>query len=181
MLKFKFYYFGHIQISENVSGIYAIVNTLNNKKYIGSSENLRKRYRQHFNNLNKNKHANTHLQRAYNKYGASVFEFWILEECDNIRDTLITLEQKWIDSDGDYNICKLASHHCGEVYTGHVITETHRNIIPGWARWSASCRLPAAESCSEDFYGNQTGIAPLRSAGADARADARTRLRGRAA
>lgn len=45
MLKFKFYYFGHIQISENVSGIYAIVNTLNNKKYIGSSENLRKRYR----------------------------------------------------------------------------------------------------------------------------------------
>lgn len=52
MLKFKFYYFGHIQISENVSGIYAIVNTLNNKKYIGSSENLRKRYRQHFNNVN---------------------------------------------------------------------------------------------------------------------------------
>jgi predicted GIY-YIG superfamily endonuclease len=92
MLKFKFYYFGHIQISENVSGIYAIVNTLNNKKYIGSSENLRKRYRQHFNNLNKNKHVNTHLQRAYNKYGASVFEFWILEECENIRDTLITKE-----------------------------------------------------------------------------------------
>lgn len=162
MLKFKFYYFGHIQISENVSGICAIVNTLNNKKYIGSSENLRKRYRQHFNNLNKNKHANTHLQRAYNKYGASVFEFWILEECENIRDTLITLEQKWIDSDGDYNICKLASHHSGEVYTGHVITETHRNII----REANKNRIWSKETLQKksEFMKNSDYVAKLRKA-----------------
>lgn len=129
MLKFKFYHFGHVQISESCSGIYAIVNTLNNKKYIGSSGNLRKRYRQHFNYLDKNKHVNLHLQRAYNKYGKDVFEFWIVEECENIRDTLISLEQKWINSDGDYNICKLSSHPSGEVYTGHIITEEHKNII----------------------------------------------------
>ena len=129
MLKYKFQKNGHINVCRNTSGIYAIVNTLNNKKYVGSSSDIRKRYRQHYNELSKNSHINIHLQRAFNKYGESHFEFWILEQCENVKDTLIYLEQKYIDSDGDYNICKLASHHCGEVYTGHKISDEHRKII----------------------------------------------------
>lgn len=127
-MNFKFYYNGHTQI-DDVAGVYAIVNLLNNKKYIGSSTNLRKRYRQHYNALSKNKHVNIHLQNAFNKYGEDKFEFWILETCDKVKDTLIFIEQKYIDSDGDYNICKLASHHSGEVYTGHVIKDDQKKCI----------------------------------------------------
>lgn len=160
MQSFKFYFFGHQQIKENCSGIYAIVNTLNNKKYVGSSGNLRKRYRQHFNELSKNKHINIHLQRAFNKYGKDAFEFWILEECENIRDTLLTIEQKWIDSDGDYNICKLASHPYGEVYSGHEITEEHKERI----RDSNRNRVWSKESLQKksEYMKNSDVVAKLR-------------------
>ena len=127
--KLTFEYNGQTKIENNIPGVYAIVNTLNNKKYIGSSNNLRKRYRQHYNSLVKNIHHNIHLQNAFNKYGEKVFEFWILETCENVRDTILFLEQKYINSDGDYNICKLATHPCGEVYCGHPISEEHRKII----------------------------------------------------
>lgn len=160
-MNFKFYYNGHTQI-DDVAGVYAIVNLLNNKKYIGSSTNLRKRYRQHYNALSKNKHVNIHLQNAFNKYGEDKFEFWILETCDKVKDTLIFIEQKYIDSDGDYNICKLASHHCGEVYTGHVITETHRNVI----REANKNRIWSKETLQKksEFMKNSDYVAKLRKA-----------------
>lgn len=125
MEKFKFYYNGQVNLPKH-AGIYAIVNILNNKKYVGSTSNLSKRYRQHFNLLVKNKHINIHLQNAYNKYGNASFEFWILEQCDDIPDTLLLLEQKYIDSDGDYNICKIAGKTTGIKGKAHEITEYQR-------------------------------------------------------
>ena len=44
-------YNGQFKI-ENGSGIYSITNILNNNKYIGSTSNFRKRYRQHLYDLN---------------------------------------------------------------------------------------------------------------------------------
>lgn len=92
MTKHKFIHNGQVNLPDT-PGIYAIVNTLNNKKYIGSTCNLRKRYRQHFNLLKNNAHINIHLQRAFNKYGYDKFEFWILEQCEEVLDTLLMLEQ----------------------------------------------------------------------------------------
>jgi len=56
-------------------GIYKI--TCNDKLYIGSSNNIRKRWRRHINDLNGNKHINIHLQRAFDKYGINNFKFEI--------------------------------------------------------------------------------------------------------
>lgn len=56
------------EIPSNLSGIYQIRNTFNNKKYIGSSVNLRRRYREHFNTLINGTHYNSKIQRAFNKY-----------------------------------------------------------------------------------------------------------------
>lgn len=66
---------------ENLSdcGIYQILNLINNKSYIGSSVQIRKRKNQHYNSLRCNKHHNQHLQAAWNKYGESNFVFRILE------------------------------------------------------------------------------------------------------
>ena len=125
---FKFKYNGQYQFSDS-AGVYAILNTLNNKKYVGSSSSIRRGYRQHYNDLVKGKHSNIILQRAFDKYGKNHFKFIILEKCEDIKDTLMAIEQKYIDSDGDYNICKVAGKTTGVHNTGHVISDQHKKII----------------------------------------------------
>lgn len=94
------------------SGIYAIKNTLNNKMYIGSTACFKTRWRRHRQCLRGGYHHSVHLQRSYDKLGESRFVFIILEECENIRDTLILLEQKYMDElHPDYNICRTAQFH----------------------------------------------------------------------
>lgn len=63
----------------NLKGIYKITNLKNNKVYIGSSNNLKQRLRQHRSFLKLNEHCNKHLQSSYNKYGIENFKFEILE------------------------------------------------------------------------------------------------------
>lgn len=77
------------------SGIYQIVNTKNNKIYIGSSKNCKKRIITHFSLLRNNKHKNKHLQSAYNKYGKENFNASIIELC-KIEDLFIR-EQYYVD------------------------------------------------------------------------------------
>lgn len=94
------------------SGIYAIKNTLNNKMYIGSTACFKTRWRRHRQCLRGGYHHSLHLQRSYDKLGESRFVFIILEECENIRETLILLEQKYMDElRPDYNIRKIAQFH----------------------------------------------------------------------
>lgn len=78
-----------------VQGIYVILNILNNKCYIGSSRNIRKRKSQHIKELKDNLHYNAHLQAAWNKYGADKFIFTVLEEVADSND-LWTKELHWI-------------------------------------------------------------------------------------
>jgi group I intron endonuclease len=83
-------------------GIYQIRNKLNNKSYIGSSKNLLNRWaKEHKPSLRNNKHYNSHLQHAWNKYGESNFEFIILEEC--LIEKLSEREEYWIENYGVWN------------------------------------------------------------------------------
>ncbi len=63
-------------------GIYRILNTNNNKCYIGSSVNLESRNYKHFWMLSRGSHDNKYLQKSFNKHGIDSFIFEILEECD---------------------------------------------------------------------------------------------------
>lgn len=63
----------------DISGIYAIVNTVNGKAYVGSSNRINRRVAAHRRRLNLSNHFNPHLQRAWNLYGEDVFEFEVLE------------------------------------------------------------------------------------------------------
>lgn len=82
------------------SGIYVIENIINNKRYIGSAKNFKKRWYVHKSALNHNSHDNSYLQKAWNKYGVNNFSFGILEEVEP--DKLIEREQYYIDF---YDVC----------------------------------------------------------------------------
>ena len=64
------------------SGVYCIVNTANQKKYIGSSKNCYLRAMDHRAELRSNVHCNKHLQNSFNKYGEDNFVIIFLEACD---------------------------------------------------------------------------------------------------
>lgn len=76
-------------------GIYTIINTTNEKWYIGSSNNLEHRWNQHKHLLNKGTHPNAHLQCAYNKYGKDKFIFVTLEETS--KEHLLQIEQQYLN------------------------------------------------------------------------------------
>lgn len=77
------------------SGIYGILNNINNKIYIGSSKDMQSRWRFHKNKLVTNKHHNSYLQSSWNKYGGNNFSFIILENNIEI-ENLIHREMFWI-------------------------------------------------------------------------------------
>lgn len=62
-----------------VSGVYAIVNIINDKLYIGSAVNICKRWQSHTHYLNSNRHANKYLQRSWNSYSKRNFIFTVVE------------------------------------------------------------------------------------------------------
>lgn len=61
------------------TGIYAITNISNGKKYIGHSINIRSRWNEHKRKLRLGIHGNSHLQASWNKFGENMFTFTILE------------------------------------------------------------------------------------------------------
>ena len=86
-------------------GIYEIVNNVNGMRYVGSSNWIENRWRDHRRKLRNNKHANKHLQNAYNKYGIENFDFAIVME--NKQEQLLIREEERIASyqwDNLYNI-----------------------------------------------------------------------------
>jgi group I intron endonuclease len=98
---------------EKISGIYCIENTVNKKKYIGSSQNVYKRRNRHFSELKCGKHKNSKLQSSYNKHGKDAFIFYVLEEIADER-LLIEAEQKYInDFNPEYNINLIANSSLG--------------------------------------------------------------------
>lgn len=92
--------------------IYQIINTINNKIYVGSAVYFANRKGEHLSELRKNTHHNKHLQNSFNKYGESNFKFSILEYAS--KETLIKREQYYLDFlNPDYNILKTAYSSIG--------------------------------------------------------------------
>jgi len=75
--------------------VYKIVNKINNKIYIGSTTNEKRRWKSHRDYLKRNIHHCVQLQNSWNTYGPSNFYFEIIEKT-NVEDLLIR-EQYWID------------------------------------------------------------------------------------
>lgn len=97
----------------DICGIYKIVNKATGQCYVGQSQRIKKRLKEHFRLLRWGKHTNSHLQNSYNKYGAGAFYGAIEVECTNFEE-LDQLENAflrgsaWFDEPTVYNIADFA-------------------------------------------------------------------------
>lgn len=110
------------------AGIYCWQNTINGKRYIGSSFRCRQRKDEHICAL-RNQRANVLFQNSWNKYinklgyPEYIFEWSILEYCDNniSNNEIVALEQKWCDfyksnnNEFGYNLRKDCTNNKGFV------------------------------------------------------------------
>lgn len=76
-------------------GIYKIINVVNNKFYVGSAVDLKRRKTRHFSELRTGKHNNKYLQAAWAKYGEQAFVFVVVEELPDDAD-LLAAENVWL-------------------------------------------------------------------------------------
>ena len=76
-------------------GIYKIINVINNKFYVGSAVDLKRRKTRHFSELRTGRHNNRRLQAAWVKYGEQAFVFVIVEELAAEAD-LLAAENVWL-------------------------------------------------------------------------------------
>lgn len=77
-------------------GVYRIRHKITGKAYVGQSSNIEKRWRHHRARLLSGKHANSHLQSAFNKYGADQFVWEIALTC--APEALTAEEQREVDA-----------------------------------------------------------------------------------
>lgn len=97
-----------------LSGIYQIYCKANGKYYIGSAKNIKVRLTDHKKELRGNKHANKHLQNAWNKYPESDFSFSAIYFCD--LNLLLYFEQYFMDlipKEKRFNIREKAESNLG--------------------------------------------------------------------
>lgn len=96
-------------------GIYQILNIKNSRRYIGSTMDFRARFNTHKSHLKSNRHGNSYLQNAWNKYGEDAFEFTKILICEP--KDLIMYEQIFMDYyrslDLVYNVRMNAENNIG--------------------------------------------------------------------
>ncbi len=98
------------------TGIYEIRNIHNGNVYIGSATRIGARWRDHKRSLGRNNHHAIALQRAWNKYGESAFEFSKLLICS--KESLIMYEQALFDFyKPAYNSAPIAGSQLGYRHT----------------------------------------------------------------
>jgi len=81
--------------SKGKSGIYMWVNSVNGKRYVGSSSDLQRRFSAYYSVAYLTKYNSSIIHRALLKYGYSVFSLHILEYCEE--SELLTREKYYID------------------------------------------------------------------------------------
>lgn len=100
--------------AEDFAGIYILCNDATGNGYVGQSSRMRKRVADHFNLLRRGVHPNSHLQRAFVKYGEDSFSYDFEVVCEDASE-LNMLENAYLTGDAVfdrtvvyYNISRVA-------------------------------------------------------------------------
>lgn len=106
--------------------IYKIVNAVNDKFYVGSTNNHRERFRTHRNKLRRGTHHCAHLQAAWNKYGEEKFLFKVVETVPG-GNSLQEAENRWLEEHFGKAYCYNAGRRSGAPWR-NVAPENHPNF-----------------------------------------------------
>jgi hypothetical protein len=146
------------------SYIYGLFCVANNKWYIGSSTNPRRRYIDHKHLLKNNKHRNIKLQRAFNKYGISEFRIYLIQPIRN-NSNISEIENGWIRltnaCETGFNVLKSSSY----VFDGKRTSfspetrQKSREANLGRIPWNKGMKFPKGSSWNA---GLKTGPSPHR-------------------
>lgn len=88
-------------MTKSPSGIYKITNLANNQVYIGQSENMFLRRKQHFVALRHGSHPNAQMQKDYTTQRGHYFRWDVVEYCEI--NNLNEREKYWIDKYNSIN------------------------------------------------------------------------------
>ena len=137
---------------QSKSGVYQIINTVNNKRYIGSAVDLRKRENEHFAHLRRGAHHSSYLQRAYNKHGRDAFHFEVLMYTP--RDHCIIVEQAVLDAvKPEYNLSKRADSRLGAPQPKSMAKAQSKRMKERWANMSVEERAEMSSKTSREIKG----------------------------
>ena len=118
-----------------VGYIYSIINNKTKERYVGQTIDLERRKKEHFKDLENNKHLNKKLQSAWNKYGKNNFSFEYQKYDLANKDELNILEKAFIQQyDSYYNGYNLTLGGDGGNTRGNLSFENYCLIYIG-CRW----------------------------------------------
>lgn len=113
------------------AGVYLITCAANGRFYVGSSNNVERRFRRHITAMEGGRHHNPLMQRAWRKYGSSAFVLELIAECTDLgerttRETAEIAARRATDPAIGFNIAEEAGVVVGP--TGPKSAEHRRKI-----------------------------------------------------
>lgn len=108
--------------------VYTITNLENGKFYVGSSVNVRTRFRTHRRELRKGIHHCEPLQRAWNKYGGDRFKFEVIEEFTSPQD-MHDAENRWLTEHYGKPHCYNTGTRAGAAFLGRSHSDSARAAV----------------------------------------------------
>jgi len=135
--------------------LYVITNEQDGKVYIGVScrKDRNRRWVEHKNKLQRNKHSNPHLQSAWTKYGPDSFSYHIKCEVDTLEESVdaeIELISKARETVGCYN-CRDGGEYGGKITSKEIllnIKKANQKI------WSSKKRRQKMSETKKEQYKN---------------------------
>lgn len=111
------------------TGIYTIKAVHSGELYVGSSSRcFYTRAKQHLYNLRKGNHANTRLQRIFNKYGEEGLVFEVLEEYP--KHLCLAMEQYWLNlAKPTLNLNQVTPSRLGSKLTKEQIDKLKNKVV----------------------------------------------------
>lgn len=137
-------------------GIYKITNQINQKIYIGQSNNIDRRFAQHKSPYEQERYKDKPLYKAFKKYGIENFTFDVIEEC--AVEDLNKKEEFWIQKlqtltyQHGYNINAGGNGVAKENHPKHKLTA--RDVIDIRTRYNNHERCKEVEKLYQDRIGH---------------------------
>lgn len=128
--------------------VYKITNKIDGKFYIGSTNNLMKRYYTHIYDIRSDRKTCVKLIRAVNKYGEKNFKFEIICECST--KEVLKFEQKYLNIlKPHYNVAIIAGSNLGIKRTEEVKLKKSASQKENWK--DESYRVKHLENLSKNW------------------------------